>query len=139
MSHARARRAIEALLAPWADALGLPVAYGAEPFEPPQGIYIHGFLLPASTTSRYLGSDAYEYRGIYQFNIICPMDEPISAPEALVDALSALFPVDAELARAGFEGQVLSPVEQGPTVKEADRYTIPVSFTYIGQAPREGT
>ena len=137
MSHARARRAIEVKLGAWADAKPIEVAYGLEPFQPPQGqVYLRGFLIPASATSRYLASDAIEYRGIYQISIVCPSDTPISVPEGLIDGLSDLFMVDSQLARAGFEGIVLNPASQGPTINEPNTYTIPLSITYLGQAPK---
>lgn len=135
MSHARARRAIEVKLDAWADSKGLMVAHGAEPFDPPEGqVYLRAFLLPASTTCRYLSASELEYRGIYQISIVTPSDQLISAPEQLVDQLSALFPLDSLLDRAGFLGQVTAPVEQGPTITEPDRYTVPASFTYRGSA-----
>ncbi|WP_062390946.1 phage tail terminator-like protein [Pseudomonas abietaniphila] len=138
MSHARARRAIEVKLDAWADAQGISVAHGAEPFDKPQGaLYLHGFLLPASTTSRYLASEAIEYRGVYQISIVTPVNEPVGTPEGVIEQLTALFPVDSELSRAGFDGIVIQPVDQGPTITEPDVYTIPVRFSYLGQAPKE--
>jgi len=140
MSHARARRAIEVKLDAWADAKPIMVAHGAEPFTPPEDqVYLRAFLLPASTTTRYLGSDAIEYRGIYQVSIVCPSDTAISVPEGIIDELTALFSIDTELARAGFEGIVLTPVDQGPTITEPASFTVPASFTYMGQAPTGAT
>lgn len=136
MSHARARRAIEVKLDAWADAKGIMIAHGAEPFSPPEGqVYLHAFLLPASTTCRFLNASELEYRGIYQVSIVTPADQLISVPEQILDELSALFPLDSSLERAGFLGLVSNPVEQGPTITEPDRYTVPVSFTYRGSAP----
>lgn len=135
MSHARARRAIEVKLDAWADAKGIMVAHGAEPFEPPEGqVYLRAFLMPASTTCRYLSASELEYRGIYQVSVVTPTDQQISIPEQILDELSALFPLDSLLDRAGFLGQVSAPVEQGPTITEPDRYTVPASFTYRGSA-----
>lgn len=136
MSHARARRAIEVKLDAWADAKGIMIAHGAEAFDPPEGqVYLRAFLLPASTTCRYLSASELEYRGIYQVSIVTPTSEAISIPEQIIDELSSLFPVDSPLERAGFLGLVSNPVEQGPTITEPDRYTVPVSFTYRGSAP----
>ena len=136
MSHARARRAIEVKLDAWADAKGIMIAHGAEAFDPPEGqVYLHAFLLPASTTCRYLNASELEYRGIYQVSIYTPNGEPVSVPELIIDQLSALFPLDSRLDRAGFLGQVTEPVEQGPTIPDPSRYMIPVSFTYRGSAP----
>lgn len=135
MSHARARQAIEIKLAAWAMAYPIKVANFEQVFEPTAGeTYLRAFLLPGPTTCRYLGGEAYEYAGVYQVSIICPSGEPLGTPEALIAALSDLFPVDSDLSRSGFEGLIVEPVEQGPTITEPSIYTIPTSFTYLGQA-----
>lgn len=137
MSHALARRAIETKLEVWSQTQGLSVVYGAESFDPPEGqIYLRAFLLPASTTSRYLNSESIEYRGIYQVSIICPAGEPIGSAEAIIDQLSELFPVDSLLSRLGFAGIVSQPADQGPTITEPNTYTVPARFSYWGMAPR---
>lgn len=135
MSHARARRAIEVKIAAWADALPVTVVYGADPADQPEDqVYLRAFLIPASTDCRYLSASELEYRGIYQVSIICPAGTPVSTPEQLVDQLSALFPVDSELSRAGFAGLVVRPVEQGPTITDTTTFMVPASFTYRGSA-----
>lgn len=135
MSHARARQAIEIKLAAWAAAYPIKVANFQQGFEPAAGeIYLRSFLLPGPTSCRYLGGDAYEYAGVYQVSITCPAGEALATAEALLDELSALFRVDSELSRNGFEGLVTEPVEQGPTITESATYTVPASFTYRGVA-----
>ncbi|MFP5424700.1 MAG: phage tail terminator-like protein [Gammaproteobacteria bacterium] len=135
MSHARARQAIEVKLVTWAAAYPIKVANFEQGFEPAAGeTYLRGFLLPGPTTCRYLGGDAYEYAGVYQVSIICPSGEPLATPEALIKALSDLFPVDSELSRSGFEGLIIEPVEQGPTITEPTTYTVPASISYRGVA-----
>lgn len=137
MSHARARRAIEAILAPWAEARPIEVAFGAEPFTPPEGeIYLRAFLLPASTLSRFLGGEAYEYTGVYQVSIVVPIGRPAAEPEQLVDELAALLAVDMALSNSGFEGLVLTPVHPGPSIVDTTTYTVPTSFTYQGEADK---
>ncbi|GLO27639.1 phage tail terminator-like protein [Pseudomonas putida] len=135
MSHARARQAIEIKLAAWAMAYPIKVANFEQVFEPTAGeTYLRAFLLPGPTTCRYLGGDAYEYAGVYQVSIICPSGEPLGTSEALIAALSTLFPVDSELSRSGFEGLIVEPVEQGPTIPEPTTYTVPASISYRGVA-----
>lgn len=107
MSQARARQAIEIKLMAWAAARPIRVANFEQGFEAgPDETYLQAFQLPAGTTCRYLGSDAYEYTGVYQVSIVCP----------------------------GFEGLVTEPVDQGPTITESATYTVPASFTYRGIA-----
>lgn len=135
MSHARARQAIEAKLITWAAARPIRVANFEEGFEAESGeTYLRAFQLPAGTTCRYLGGEAYEYSGVYQVSIICPAGQALATAEALIDELSSLFRVDSELSRNGFEGLITEPVDQGPTIPESATYTVPASFTYRGVA-----
>lgn len=135
MSHALARQAIEIKLDAWAAALPIRVANFEEGFEPqPDETYLRAYLLPAGTTCRYLGGEAYEYTGVYQVSIVCPAGQPLATAEALVDELSSLFRADSELSRNGFEGLVTEPVDQGPTITDSATYTVPASFTYRGVA-----
>ncbi|WP_286898238.1 MULTISPECIES: phage tail terminator-like protein [Pseudomonas] len=135
MSHARARQAIEIKLSAWAMAYPIKVANFEQAFEPTAGeTYLRAFLLPGPTTCRYLGGDAYEYAGVYQVSIVCPAGQALATAEVLVDELSILFRVDTELSRNGFEGLIVEPLEQGPTITEPATYTVPASFTYRGVA-----
>lgn len=135
MSHARARQAIEIKLMAWAAARPIQVANFEEGFEAEAGeTYLRAYLLPASTTCNYLGSEAYEYTGVYQVSIVCPAGQALAGAEALVDELSSVFRVDSPLSRRGFEGLITGPVEQGPTITESATYTVPASFTYRGIA-----
>lgn len=135
MSQARARQAIEIKLMAWATARPIRVANFEEEFEAEPGeTYLRAFQLPASTTCRYLGGEAYEYTGVYQVSIVCPAGQPLATAETLVDELSNIFRVDSALSRNGFEGLVTEPVDQGPTITESATYTVPASFTYRGVA-----
>lgn len=135
MSHALARKAIEVKLTAWASVRLIRVANFEEGFEAEPGeTYLRAFQLPASTTCRYLGGEAYEYTGVYQVSIVCPAGQPLETAEALVKELSSLFRVDSALSRNGFEGLVTEPVDQGPTITESATYAVPTSFTYQGVA-----
>lgn len=135
MSHARARQAIEIKLSAWAAALTIRVANFQQGFEPgADETYLRAFLLPGPTTCRYLGGDAYEYTGVYQVSIVCPAGQALATAEALIDELSTLFHVDTELSCNGFEGLIVEPLGQGPTITEPATYTVPASFTYRGVA-----
>lgn len=135
MSQAKARQAIEIKLMAWAAARPIRVANFEQEFEAQPGeTYLRAYLLPAGTTCRYLGGEAYEYAGVYQVSIECPAGQPLATAETLVDELSALFQVDSPLSRNGFEGMITEPVEQGPTITESATYAVPTSFTYRGVA-----
>ncbi|MFU6376423.1 phage tail terminator-like protein [Metapseudomonas otitidis] len=137
MSHARARQAIELMLAGWADARPIRIAYGPQPFEPTAGeMYLRTFLMPASTTCRYLGGEAYEYRGIYQLSVVSPAGQPLALAESLLAELAEVFPLDRRLSRSGFEGVIIEPLDLGPIIISGDTYTLPASFTYQGEADR---
>ncbi|WP_236232122.1 phage tail terminator-like protein [Pseudomonas juntendi] len=135
MSHARARQAIEIKLMAWASARPIRVANFEQGFEAgAHETYLQAFQLPAGTTCRYLGGDAYEYTGVYQISIVCPAGQALGVAESLVEELSSLFRVDTEISRNGFEGLLTEPLEQGPTITESATYTVPNSFTYRGVA-----
>lgn len=135
MSQARARQAIEIKLMVWASARPIRVANFEQGFEAQPGeVYLQAFQLPAGTTCRYLGGEAYEYTGVYQVSIVCPAGQALATVEAVIEELSTLFRVDSPLSRNGFEGLVTEPVDQGPTITESTTYTVPASFTYRGIA-----
>lgn len=135
MSQALARQAIEIKLMAWAMARPIRVANFEEGFEAEQDeTYLRAFLLPGGTTCRYLAGEAYEYTGVYQITIVCPAGQPLATAETLVDEITALFRVDSEISRGGFDGLVVEPVEQGPTITESATYAVPTSFTYRGVA-----
>ena len=135
MSQAKARQAIEIKLMAWAAARPIRVANFEQGFEAgADETYLQAFQLPAGTTCRYLGSDAYEYTGVYQVSIVCPAGQALATAEALIDELSTLFRVDTELSRNGFEGLIVEPLGQGPTITESATYAVPTSFTYRGVA-----
>ncbi|MGB5955373.1 phage tail terminator-like protein [Pseudomonas sp.] len=135
MSQARARQAIEIKLMAWAAARPIRVASFEQGFVAgPDETYLQAFQLPAGTTCRYLGGEAYEFTGVYQVSIVCPAGQPLVIAETLVDELSSLFRVDLELSRNGFEGLVTEPIDRGPTITESATYTVPASFTYRGVA-----
>ena len=114
MSHARARQAIETKLAAWSAARPIRVAYSNQPFTPnPSETYLRAFQLPASTTCRYLGGDAYEYTGVYQISIVCPSAQAMATAETLVE--DNIYP-----------GVVFEP--------NTKAFTVPASFTYAGVA-----
>lgn len=135
MSQALARQAIEIKLMDWATARPIRVANFEEGFEAEQDeTYLRAFLLPGGTTCRYLAGEAYEYTGVYQITIVCPAGQPLATAETLVAEITALFRVDSEISRDGFDGIVVEPVEQGPTITESATYAVPTSFTYRGVA-----
>ena len=135
MSQALARQAIEIKLMEWAAARPIRVANFEEGFEAEQGeTYLRAFLLPGGTTCRYLAGEAYEYTGVYQITIVCPAGQPLATAEDLVADITSLFRVDSEISRGGFDGLVVEPVEQGPTITESATYAVPSSFTYRGVA-----
>lgn len=133
MSHALARQAIEAKLLAWSKQSGNPpVIFGLSKAYPTNLPYLHGYLMPALTTAPYLAADGLNYVGVYQVSIVCNPDQPIGNAENIVNKLSDLFMVDSLLEQGGFSGIVIEPVSQGPTIVEASKYTVPVSFRYRG-------
>lgn len=134
MSHAQARIAIEKKLATWA-ALKSPklnLVLGVSSAKPTESVYFRGFLLPATTNAPYLHADGLEYSGMYQVSIVCSATTALKVPEGYIDELSNIFMVDSKLEQGTFYGIIVAPVDQGPTIVEDSKYTVPVTIRYRG-------
>lgn len=132
MSNKLCRKAIEARLAAWAAARvpALTVAWENIPFTPPTSTYLRAFLLPATTTGIDLAGAGRTYRGVYQINVVAPLNAGPGAAEGIADELAALFPLNLRVAITGLTLQVVTPVTAAQGAQDATDYTVPVSFQY---------
>lgn len=132
MSDALIRSAFESRLAAWAAAQtpAIPIAYQNKPFDPPVGVYLRSFILPAGTISLTLDRKHRQYKGVFQVSIVAPLATGPGAAEAVATALDALFPIDAPLAVGSILVWLLSPMSAAPAQQEPARYVIPVSAQY---------
>lgn len=132
MSNKLCRRAIETRLSAWAAARSpvLPIAFENVPFSPPVGAYLRGFLLPARTASEDLAGAHREYSGVYQINVVAPINAGPGASEGIADELAELFPLNQRIAVPGLTLQIISPVSAAQGAQDAISYIVPVSFEY---------
>lgn len=134
MSHAKARISIETKILQWANSRTppIPAFFGVQKAETTKPIYIHGHLLPASARTECLQGDEIAYLGLYQVNITCYPDQPLATAESVVSEMQSLFPVDSDIGTIDFNGSISDAIDQGPTVVDDSRYTIPVTIPYRG-------
>ena len=133
MSNKLCRKAIEARLAAWAAARvpALPVAWENVPFTPTTGAtYLQAFLLPATTTGIDLAGAGRTYRGVYQINVVAPLNAGPGAAEGIADELADLFPLNLRVAVTGLTLQVVTPVTAAQGAQDTTDFTVPVSFQY---------
>lgn len=133
MSHALARLAIERKIFAWAASYPVKVYYGTEKGDAKLETYLRCHLMPATTTSPYLHNDGTHFTGLYQVTISCNPATPQNVPDAIVSALTDLFPVNSELEADGFSGIIQTPVDRGPTIVDDNRYNVPVTIPYRGE------
>lgn len=132
MSIAAIRSAFEAPLKTWADAQLPPlrVAQQNTGFEQPASRYLRAFLLPAETESRDIGRANRAFSGVFQVSIVEPIGAGPVGPEAVCDAIAALYPLDAPFVSGGLEIWVTRPLSAAPAISERDRWVIPASLAY---------
>lgn len=134
MTMPRIRSLLELRLSTWASARNptLPIAWEGVPFEPPAGMYLRAFIMPAPTDSGDLASAHREYRGVFQVSIAAPNDAGPGAGEAIAEEIAALFPAALRLtiASPAFELLMLTPMSIAQAIPEPDRRVVPVFAQY---------
>lgn len=131
MSNHICRSLIEAQLSAWAVAQSLPVAWENVPFMPTAGVtYLRGTLLPAATSAPDLAGDLRTWLGIYQIDVMTPINAGPGGAENIAAQIAALFPLNQRLSGIGLTLQVMTPPSAAHAVQDADRYVVPVSFKY---------
>lgn len=132
MSQKRVRAAYEGRLATWAAAHipPLQVAYENTPFDAPAVLYLRANLLPATTTSDDLAGALTTYRGVFQINVVAPINAGPGAALTVADQLAALFLVNARLTVSGMTVQQVTPCSIAPALQSDTSYIVPVSFQY---------
>jgi len=133
MSNHVCRALIEAQLSAWAKAQNpvIAVAWENVPFQPAAGtLYLRGTLLPAATTSPDLAGALTTWVGVYQIDVMAPINVGPGPAEEVAAQLSAPFPVNQRLTGTGLVLQIATPLSAAHAAQEADRYVVPVSFKY---------
>ena len=133
MSTKAIRAALEGRLSTWAAARSpvLRVAYENVLFDPASGeTYLAAFLLPAPTRSQDLAGAHRGYRGVFQVNVVSPINVGSGAADGIAAELDALFPVDGRYTSGGVTVQIIGAASVGPAMPDPESYSVPVSITY---------
>ena len=138
MSQKRVRQAIEGRLASWAAARvpALRIAFENASFTPASAseTYLRAHLLPADTRSQTLDGVHRAWSGIYQVTVHAALNTGPGGAEGIAVELDALFPNNLRITAGGLTTQVVAPVSAGVPEQSADRYLLPVYFTYRADA-----
>lgn len=128
MSHVLIKRAFETALSVYAKDKGLRIAYQGRVFDPPSGMYLACFTIPALTESLTLGGDHRRYSGVFQVNVVFPAGEGTGEGDDVALELAGSFPLNAKFGAAGV--QVMTPMEIAAPVIAGSLISIPCSFAY---------
>lgn len=113
-----------------AKSLGLKVASENIQFDPPSGIYLQSFILPAETLGLGLAGKMEVLKGVFQVNVSAPAGSGKTKPGAIVDAIIEAFPSNLELSDGEFSVYINSTPSQFPPIPDNVRYLIPISMSY---------
>lgn len=133
MSTKAVRVILESRLASWAAGRSTPlrVAYENVPFTPVAGeTYLRAWLLPAQTTAEDLAGSLRTYRGVFQIDIVRPINGGAGPALDIAADLNTQFPVNGRYISGAVTVQVISPASAGPGLQEENAYVVPVSFEY---------
>ena len=128
MSQALIKRAFESALEVYAGEKGIPVAYPGIAFDPPAGMYLACYALPALTDSLALGGDHRLYSGVFQINIVFPAGDGTGDGDEVAQELANHFPLNATFGDVGV--QVMTPVSVVAPIISGGLISIPASFSY---------
>lgn len=138
MSNKRIRSLLEGRLKTWAAARSTPirVAYQNVQFTPNSGeTYLRCFVLPATTGSDTLEGEHRRYEGVWQVNIVKPLDGGLGSALGIEDELATLFPINLQLTSSGFELYIRTPMGSGSPIFDDLNVTLPVSCRYRADTP----
>ncbi len=137
MSIKLIRQAFESRLNTWANTQTPKpaIAWQNASFTPPTALYLRAFLLPASSDSRQLDGSDRIMRGVFQINIVAPLNAGAGAAETVAEALCTLFtkannPYLGGTAPNQVDVWITDPMSQASAIEGPDRYTVPLSCGY---------
>lgn len=130
MSDALIAAAFETRLKAWADAQtpAIPVAWENVEFNPPQGRYVRGHLVPAAAKHLYFDGTGRTRIGFFQVDLCMPVGTGAGAARTLVDSLDAAFSIT--ITAGGLRVWLMSPFSAAPPIEKPDRFIVPVSAQY---------
>jgi hypothetical protein len=133
VSNHLCRAAIETRLSTWAQDRPVPlrIAYENVEFKPTNGeVYLRVFLLPATTGSSDLEGSMRTFSGVYQMNVVTPINGGPGVAESIAAEIEALFPLNLRIPSGDLVVQVVSPVTAAKGGQDDVSFVVPVSFQY---------
>jgi len=130
MSQSLIRAAFESRLKTWADAQTpiIPTAFENVSFTPPANRYLRAYLLPADTQSETYDGLHRAYTGVFQVNIIMPLNAGTGAAQVIADAIGALYPVT--FTHSTIRVVITRPMGNRPAFVDGDRFILPIYLAY---------
>ncbi len=128
MSIALIRKGFESRLKTWATAQSIAVAYENVAFTPPATKYLRAYLLPAPTDSETLDNLHRGYVGVFQVNIVMPLNVGSNEAQSLADSIAGLYPVS--FAQDTIRVYITRPFSSRPAYQDGDRYVYPIYCNY---------
>ena len=130
MSHTRIAELLEARLGKWADEHNIPVAWENTPMDPPDGLYLQAYAMPAKTTTLDLAESLHVLPGVWQVNVIAPAGNGTGPSRELAEQIAALFPIGLPLTDGALICYISSPPTIFRGIPSDTRYSIPISMNY---------
>ena len=122
---------ISAALDSHAEGLGLPLALENKNYKPTIGtLYLRATILPASTAQAGISPSSLEdHLGIYQVDIVVPLNAGNSTANVQADLVAAHFKANQTLTHNGVDVFIKS-VSRGAGKRDGAWFTIPVDVSY---------
>lgn len=137
MSQKNCRAALEGRLATWAAARSPALRLAPEnvQFTPVAGeTYLRPRLIPADTLSQTLDGLHRGFRGIFQIDIVAPINGGPGHAAGIAAELDTLFPVNGRYSAGGTTVQIITPASAAPADPLPSEYVLPVSLQYRADA-----
>lgn len=134
MSTPKIRNLLEARLKTYADANSLQVAWQNVPFTPPATTYLRAFVLPANNGSETLEGEHIAYSGVFQVNVVAPINSGPAAAESIAEGVQFHFPNNLRLTGGSLVPQIVGPPSIATALQNPESFVIPVSIRYRADA-----
>lgn len=132
MSQLIIRQLYEARLKAWAAARSpaLLVGYENSPAPVTTGTFLRAFQLPAETDSADLAGAHRAYSGIFQVNVVSPINGGAGVANGIANEIAAQFTLNLRLTSGAVIVQIIKPSSVAQGLQDDTRYIVPVSFRY---------
>jgi hypothetical protein len=114
----------------------MPVSYPNRSFSPPaNGKYLRARHLPNTTTQITLGASGFNrHQGLFQIDVMWPLDAGEVAPKEIAGAIIANFKLGTEFTREDLLIRIPAPPSVAPALIDGVSYMIPITVRYQADA-----